>query len=190
MAPRNIDTKQEILRIGMDLIKRYGYNAFSYADISKALDMKNAAVHYHFRGKEDLLTGILDQYLNDYVLMGKQLQGSGFTALQKLEKFIERYSVLTEMECICIIGSVASDFNTLPESVKVKIKELVSLVLQMVEKTLQEGKKRGEFHFTESAKTQALLIMTNLAAGVQLSRITGKSDYELIRKALVRQVKG
>lgn len=185
-----MDTKQEILRIGMDLIKRYGYNAFSYADISKALNMKNAAVHYHFRGKEDLLAGILDQYLNEYVLMGKQLQGSGFTALQKLDKFIERYSVLTEMDCICIIGSVASDFNTLPESVKVKIKELVSLVLQMVEKTLQEGKKKGEFHFTETAKTQALLIMTNLAAGVQLSRITGKQDYALIRKALVRQVKG
>lgn len=185
-----MDTKQEILRIGMDLIKRYGYNAFSYADISKALNMKNAAVHYHFRGKEDLLAGILDQYLNEYVLMGKQLQGSGFTALQKLGKFIERYSVLTEMGCICIIGSVASDFNTLPESVKVKIKELISLVLQQVEKTLQEGKKKGEFHFTESAKTQALLIMTNLAAGVQLSRITGKQDYEFIRKALVRQVKG
>ncbi len=174
----------------MDLIKRYGYNAFSYADISKKLDMKNAAVHYHFRGKEDLLAGILDQYLNDYVLMGKQLQASGLTALQKLEKFIERYSVLTEIDCICIIGSVASDFNTLPEAVKIKIKELVALVLQLVEKTLQEGKKKGEFHFTESAKTQALLIMTNLAAGVQLSRITGKQDYSFIRKAIVRQVKG
>lgn len=71
MAPRNQDTKQEILRIGMDLIKRYGYNAFSYADISKVLEMKNAAVHYHFRGKEDLLAGILDQYLDDYVQLGK-----------------------------------------------------------------------------------------------------------------------
>lgn len=189
MAPRNQDTKQEILRIGMDLIKRYGYNAFSYADISKALEMKNAAVHYHFRGKEDLLAGILDQYLDEYILMGKQLQASRLTALQKLDKFIERYSVLVDSNCICIIGSVASDYNTLPESVRTRVIELIGLVLGMVEKTLREGKRTGEFHFTESARTQALLIMTNLAAGVQLARISGKQDYVQIRKALLRQVK-
>lgn len=85
---------------------------------------------------------------------------------------------------------MASDYNTLPESVKARVTELIDLVLGMVEKTLQEGKKKGEFHFTESARTQALLIMTNLAAGVQLARISGKQDYVQIRKALLRQVKG
>jgi len=173
----------------MDLIKRYGYNAFSYADISKKLDVKNAAVHYHFRGKEDLLGGILDNYIKEYVQMGKRLQASELSALQKLDMFIERYSVLVDMSCICIIGSVASDYNTLPESVKAKVTALVQLVLALVEKTLQEGKKSGELQFTESARTQALLIMTNLAAGVQLARISGKKDYEMIRKALLRQVK-
>ncbi|MBI2283191.1 MAG: TetR/AcrR family transcriptional regulator [Bacteroidetes bacterium] len=190
MAPRNQDTKQEILRIGTDLIKRYGYNAFSYADISKVLQMKNAAVHYHFRGKEDLLAAILDQYLDDYIQMGKQLQVLRLTALQKLDQFIERYSVLVDSNCICIIGSVASDYNTLPESVKTRVTELIELVLGLVEKTLLEGKKKGEFHFTVPARTQALLIMTNLAAGVQLARISGKQDYVKIRKALLGQVKG
>jgi hypothetical protein len=61
--------------------------------------------------------------------------------------------------------------------------------MSMVEQTLAEGKRKGELVFTEPPKTQALLIMTNLAAGVQLARISGKKDYEAIRKAIIRQVK-
>lgn len=189
MTARNTDTKEEIIRIGKELIKVYGYNAFSYADISKQLNMKNAAVHYHFRGKEDLLAGILDNYINDYIVLGKQLQTSGLSAIRKLEKFIEKYSCLVDCNSICIIGSVASDYNTLPESVKEKTAALIELVIGMVEKTLLEGKRNGEFNFTESARTQALLLMTNLAAGVQLARIVGKKDYQAIRKALIRQLK-
>lgn len=189
MTARSTDTKQEIIRIGKELIKLYGYNAFSYADISRELNMKNAAVHYHFPGKEDLLAGILQNYINEYELMGKQLHVSGLPAVQKLGKFIDRYSHLVEGNSICIIGSVAADYNTLPESVKEKTAELIELVMSLVEKTLQEGKRNGEFSFNESARTQALLFMTNLAAGVQLARISGKKDYDAIKKALIRQLK-
>ncbi|MEO7529791.1 MAG: TetR/AcrR family transcriptional regulator [Sediminibacterium sp.] len=189
MTARNTDTKEEIIRIGKELIKLYGYNAFSYADISSQLNMKNAAVHYHFRGKEDLLAGILDNYINDYSLLGKHLQASGLSAMQKLEKFIERYSQLVDSNSICIIGSVAADYNTLPESVKEKTSDLIEMVMNLVEKTLQEGKRSGELSFSESSRTQALLIMTNLAAGVQLARISGKKDYHAIKKALIRQLK-
>lgn len=189
MTARNTDTKQEIIRIGKGLIRMYGYNAFSYADISKELNIKNAAVHYHFRGKEDLLAGILDNYIAEYQLFGKQLQASPATALQKLEKFIERYSLLADGNCICIIGSVASDYNTLPESVKEKTTQLIDLAVSMIEKILQEGKRKGEIQFTETARTRTLLLLTNLAAGVQLARISGKKDYESIRKAMVKQLK-
>ncbi len=189
MTARSTDTKQEIIRIGKSLIRMYGYNAFSYADISKELNIKNAAVHYHFRGKEDLLAGILDNYMEEYQQLGKHLQASSLTALQKLEKFIERYSTLAECNCICIIGSVASDYNTLPESVKEKTTQLIGLAVSMIEKILLEGKRKGELHFEESARTRTLLLLTNLAAGVQLARISGKKDYDAIRKAAISQLK-
>ncbi|TDO27102.1 TetR/AcrR family transcriptional regulator [Sediminibacterium goheungense] len=189
MTARNTDTKEEIVRIGTALIKSHGYNAFSYADIAEKLQVRNAAIHYHFRGKEDLLSEIIDQYIESYTLLDKQLKAAGASATVVLEKFIERYSCLVDANSICIIGSIASDFNTLPESVKEKVKQLVGLVLKLVEQTLVAGKKTGEFTFSEVPKTQTLLVMTNLAAGVQLARITGKRDYDTIKKAIIRQLK-
>jgi AcrR family transcriptional regulator len=189
VSARNTDTKEEILRIGKHFIQYYGYNAFSYADIARELNIKNAAVHYHFRGKEDLLIALVDNNIENYQVLAKQLKLAAMSTLKKLEKFIEPYSTLCEAESICIIGSIASDYKTLPESVKAKISSLIELVLGLVEQTLSEGKKKGELQFSESARTQALLIMTNLAAGVQLARISGKKDYDSIRKAVIRQLK-
>lgn len=189
MTARNTDTKDEIVKIGTALIKSHGYNAFSYADIAEKLQVRNAAIHYHFRGKEDLLSEIIDQYIELYTSIDKQLKATGASATVALEKFIERYSCLVDDCSICIIGSIASDYNTLPVSVKEKVNHLVTMVLQMVEQTLAAGKKSGEFSFYEPPKIQTLLLMTNLAAGVQLARITGKKDYDTIRKAIIRQLK-
>ncbi|MDZ4795221.1 MAG: TetR/AcrR family transcriptional regulator [Bacteroidota bacterium] len=188
MTPRYTDTKEEILRLGTELIQLYGYNAFSYADISKKLDMKNAAVHYHFPGKEDLFASIVQQYIDRYHELGKNLDRPGITAKQKIEAFISRYTALAEQNKICIIGSVCSDYNTLPHSVRAKMGELIDLVLSMVAKVLKEGKTNGEFHFEETPHTQSLLMMTNLAAGVQLSRITGQKDYTAICRSIIKQI--
>jgi TetR/AcrR family transcriptional regulator, transcriptional repressor for nem operon len=188
MAVRTSDTREEILKLGTHLIQLYGYNAFSYADISKELGIKNAAVHYHYPGKEDLLAAIIDQYILKYEELDKKLSAPGISSKQKIEAFINRYSDLCEQNKICIIGSVCSDFNTMPDAVKSKLTNLIEMVLGMVEKVLQQGRKNGDFSFPETARAKALLIMTNLAAGVQLSRITGQKDYRTICKSILSQI--
>jgi len=188
MTGRITDTKNEILRLGTHLIQLYGYNAFSYADISKELNIKNAAIHYHYPGKEDLLAAIIDQYIARYEDLDKQLSAPGITSRQKIETIINRYSNLCDQNKICIIGSVCSDYNTMPENVKTKLSQLIEMVLSMVEKVLQQGRRNGEFIFSETARTKSLMIMTNLAAGVQLARITGEKDYRAICKNLITQI--
>ena len=188
MAVKINDTKETILRLGAELIQQVGYHAFSYADIAKKLDIKNAAVHYHFPGKADLYESIVDAHIQNYTRMGQEMEHASITAKAKLEMIFNRYSNLVDCDRICVIGAIAADYKTLPENARAKVATLVDLVLKLVEKTLQEGKKNGEFTFPESARVQTLLIMTNLSAGVQLARITGKKDFETIRKTIIKQL--
>lgn len=188
MIPKTNDTKEAILQLGAGLIQQVGYHAFSYADIAKKLNIKNAAVHYHFPGKADLYESIVDSHIKNYTLLGKEMEQSSIRSKSKLERIFNRYSNLVDCDRICVIGAIASDYKTLPEKTRSKVATLVELVLKLVEKTLQEGKKNGEFTFTESARVQTLLIMTNLSAGVQLARITGKKDFETIRKSILKQL--
>ena len=39
-----------------------GFHAFSYQDISSALGVRNAAVHYHFRTKVLLVAAVVERY--------------------------------------------------------------------------------------------------------------------------------
>ncbi len=188
MAVRPTDTKEAILRLGTEFIQTYGYNAFSYADISKELHIKNAAVHYHFPGKENLLAGIIDQHIQRYRELAITFANPGIPSKQKLQSIISRYSALCDQGRICLIGSVCADYHTLPDSVKTRLSELIGLVLGMVEKVLREGKKKGELQFTETARVKSMLLMTNLAAGVQLARITGQKDYTAICNSLLKQI--
>ncbi len=174
--------------MGAALIQEVGYHAFSYADIAKKLQIKNAAVHYHFPGKADLYESIVETHIQNYTMIGQELDRASISSKAKLERIFGRYSNLVDGDRICIIGAIASDYKTLPEKARTKVAELVELVLKLVEKILQEGKKKGDFNFRESARTQTLLIMTNLSAGVQLARITGKKDFETIRKTILKQV--
>ena len=188
VIPKQKDTKEAILRIGAELIQQVGYNAFSYADIAKKLDIKNAAVHYHFPGKIDLYESIVDGHIEDYTVLAQQMAQATIASKAKLELIFSRYSNLVDCDRICVIGAIAADYKILPPAVKEKVGTLVALVLKLVEKTLQEGKRSGEFTFPETARTQTLLIMTNLSAGVQLARITGKKDFETIRKSILKQL--
>jgi len=190
VVTKNNDTREAILHLGASLIQQVGYHAFSYADIAKSLNIKNAAVHYHFPTKADLYESVVEAHIENYLLIGKELEKATVPAKAKLEKIISRYTHLVEVDRICVIGAIAADYKTLPVNTREKVVTLVELVLKLVEKTLTEGKKNGEFTFTESSRVQTLMIMTNLSAGVQLARITGKKDFDTIRKSILKQLSG
>ena len=70
-------TKKTIVHLGDELIRRNGYNAFSYADIAKSLQVKNAPIHYHFPSKSDLATAIVDWHIQSFERYGKSLHRNG-----------------------------------------------------------------------------------------------------------------
>ncbi len=57
------DTKARALAIALDLFSRNGYDATSMRAISEELGVTKAALYYHFAGKEDLVRGILEDFM-------------------------------------------------------------------------------------------------------------------------------
>ena len=122
---------------------------------------------------------IQEASMSNYLLL-RDNQQSGPYSLEKLAELGLRSSDLVWVQGESTGWVYAVDIEELAE--------LVEMVLSMVEKVLQQGKRSGELTFSETARTKSLLIMTNLAAGVQLSRITGKKDYMAICKSIIDQV--
>jgi len=179
-------TKEKILKLGEALIRQKGYNAFSYQDISKPLEIKNAAVHYYFPKKSDLAIGIFRTAQERFDAMWSRHEGG--TAKSKLLAFIKVYGDSAEQDMVCLVGAMASEFYSLDGPVKEELKLIVDDIAKKLTAILAEGKKNGEFHFEESAHTKALLIVTNLLAGLQLARINGRQSFEVIRNSIIKSI--
>lgn len=181
-----IDTKKQILDAAENLLLDSGYNGFSYKDISNALSMKNASIHYHFPQKTDLGVAIIRRAKKRFETWTDSMAGNDISCLKKLNGFFLIFKKYVEREQqICLGGALETDFKTLPEEMQKETRIFISNVLQWLETLLAEGRSKGEFKFTGTAKDQALLIMSSLQGAIQIVRVTAPSCFD----ATVKQIK-
>ena len=181
------ETREIIIQLGDKLLRKKGYNAFSYADISKELGIKNAAIHYHFPTKPDLIMAIINLHNERFQNFKKDI--SRKSSLEKISKFLDTYSKIQTEEKICIVGALATDWDTIDKHSQKHLQEVADDILQWLTAVLNEGLKNKELNFTETPKTKALLIISNMLAATQLARVIGDKNFNTIRSAILSGLK-
>ncbi len=90
MSPQK-DTKVEILDLAENLLRDRGFNAFSYANISSVLKIKNAAIHYYFPGKADLGVAVIQRARERFANWARDQKIVSKTPAERHEAFFRRY---------------------------------------------------------------------------------------------------
>lgn len=182
-----MSTRDAIVQLGDELIRDKGYNAFSFYDIAKTLGIKNASIHYHFPTKTDLGVCII----KDHIQRLEQLMAktAGKDAMTKLKAFFSIYTATKSKNEVCLVGSLATDLHTVDKRVQDELKLFANKVLNWVTQILQEGKAAKQFSFTIPPRTKALMIITNMLAALQLSRLTNDKDFNSIQQAILKELK-
>ncbi|MEQ8368569.1 MAG: TetR/AcrR family transcriptional regulator [Roseicyclus sp.] len=62
-----METKHALLDHAEAFVRSRGFDAFSYADLSGALGIRKASVHYHFPTKSDLALALITRYARRFV---------------------------------------------------------------------------------------------------------------------------
>ncbi len=180
-------TRDQILKLSDKLIRDKGFNGFSFHDISKTIGIKTASIHYHFPTKADLGVATVKGHLKSLEEIKKTIANK--SPFQKLEAFFSIYVKVKSEKSVCLVGSLATDLNTVDGKVKVELKNLATAILELVTETLEDGKSKGVFHFQIPARTKALMIITNMLGIVQLMRLTGEQDFEAMKGSIVKELK-
>jgi len=182
-----MNTKEQIVQLGNQLIRDKGFNGFSFYDISKKLQIKNASIHYYFPTKTDLGVSILK---NDREKIKSLIQSTeSKNPLEKLKIFLSVYTKIQMEGKVCIVGSLATDLKTLEPKVTKELKLLAQEVLAWVTSILEEGKKKKVFSYQGNARTKALMIITNMLAAVQVCRLTSEKDFYSIQETIIKELK-
>ena len=180
-------TRENIVRLADRLIRDKGFNAFSFYDISRGLKIKNASIHYHFATKADLGVSILADHKQK--LQALILATANKSPQIKLDAFLSIYNTIQSEGCVCLIGSLATDLKSLDPKIAKELKVFAVEFLEWVTAILEEGKAKKVFSYPGSARTKALMIISNMLAALQLSRLTNEGDFYTIQKEVVKDLR-
>jgi TetR/AcrR family transcriptional regulator, transcriptional repressor for nem operon len=173
-----LDTRQQILDLAENLIRSKGYNSFSYQDIATMLGVKSAAIHYHFPTKEVLGLEVIKENIKRFTKFKEHVFGLELEV--QLDEFIKTYTDSFDKNNVCIVGAISVEYYGLPETMTTVMTGLATIIHDWLTKLLAIGKAAGVFHFDIKPEKKALLIISNLAAGIQLSRLLGPQAFDNI----------
>ncbi|MGV3597214.1 MAG: TetR/AcrR family transcriptional regulator [Bacteroidota bacterium] len=179
-------TRETIIQLGDTLIRQKGYNAFSYQNISKPLGVKNAAIHYHFPTKTDLLISVIQFQIQKFEVFVEDV--SGLNELEQVRRFLEIYTDAFCNNSVCFVGAMATDWDTVDEDAKPHMKKMASGIYEWLTNSLENGLQKGSLLFNEPPATKALLIITNMMAATQLGRILGTDSFDTLKQAVIYSI--
>jgi TetR/AcrR family transcriptional repressor of nem operon len=183
---RNTNTKRAILDLAESFLQDKGYNGFSYAHIAAELDVKNAAVHYHYPAKDDLARAVIKRYRDRFQLWVNNARVKDLTPDKKLDWFFAMYaSIRADHGKVCLVGVMEAEFNSIPESLQEETRLMNRELLAWLEETLQQGRDAGLFHFKGEVEAKAALVLSGVQGALQMARALGAKKFT----AVVEQMK-
>ncbi|MGG1678496.1 TetR/AcrR family transcriptional regulator [Neobacillus sp. NRS-1170] len=178
--------KTQIIDLALKLIREKGYVAISYDDLSKRLGVTKGSIHYHFEKKEDLGVAVTDLVLQNLQDFLSFITNSKLTVEEKIKHFLERQIVLSDGG-ICPVSSLQSDYESLPEKVRQKVREISQLEITIIKNILRVTLvERG----AEEIESLAFAIVSCMKGTIQYGRVLGKEILQQAMNEIYRLLKG
>ncbi len=177
------DTRSEIIRLAGELIRSIGYNAFSYTDISKKLEIKNAAIHYYFPSKADLGVEVIKENTIAFNCLIESWKGLDYRL--QFTNYIHMHDSFIDKSWVCVVGALAPSYDTLPENMQKELEMLVYMIVGWLTDLLERGRESEVFSFTEIPRTKAFMIHSALLSSLQMSKILKNDVYKSIQEGLL-----
>jgi TetR/AcrR family transcriptional repressor of nem operon len=150
--------RESLLDHAQTIMMTRGYNGFSYRDLSELVGVKTSSIHYYFPTKEDLALEAVNAYSAD-VMSSIYAIDSSAPAEKKLDRYTRLFGrIIGDGKQICLCGMLASDMESLPESVRHAVQAFFKANENWLAKVLAEGDAQGTLnaHGKPEATARAL----------------------------------
>ncbi len=173
------NTREQIIDQAFQLMLQRGLHGFSYRDISEPLGVKNAAIHYHFPNKMDLIAALIDENHQVLKKATSEFMAYGGPARPQLEGlFAFTMNQIQRGRPICMVGALAVDYDDLSDDIKDANDRFMKDSIKWLSKVLETGLEREEFTFEGGAERKAVSILATIQGARQMARVHGMDILE------------
>jgi len=172
------DTKTAIMDTAQALIQRGGANAMSYQHISEAVGIRKASIHHHFPTKDHLIDAVIERYADYIFEVMDRIFASKAEPAAKLKKYAALFeATLSEGDCdkACLFGMLGAELSSLDNPAAARVRRFYEESEKRLASVLEEGRKKGKFHFKGDARLAAAVFFALLEGGALIARAQGGS---------------
>ncbi|MEL6224758.1 MAG: TetR/AcrR family transcriptional regulator [Cyanobacteria bacterium J06627_8] len=182
------NTAQRILDVAQDMVRRQGYSAFSYADISQQVGIRKASIHYHFPSKDELVKRLVMRYRDNISQQCDRISRSPMRLDEKLMEFANLYRDGLSQRQICLCAMLAADFEVLSEPIQSEIWAYFQETEAWLSSLLQQGCDQGIWQCSPSPEHEAKGLISMLQGAQLLARSStdGQAAFEQIIYPLIQ----
>jgi len=158
----------EILDAAEQMVRRGGYNGFSYREIAKRVGIKAASVHYHFPGKGDLGAAVARRYADRFLDALGDAGDPKTTPAVLLQRYVDAYRKgLIDEGLMCLCGMLGAEVTALPEPVARETKRFFERNIDWLMQLFQRDAN------AEEPRKSALRTIAMLEGAMILARTLG-----------------
>lgn len=173
------NTREQIVDRAFQLMLQRGLNGFSYRDISEPLGVKNAAIHYHFPSKKDLVRELIREYHQTLRQLTGAFMAYGGDAKEQIEGLfrftLQQFGIGRP---VCLVGALTMEYEELDDEARNAMDRFMEDSMSWLTKVLEDGRTQGEFEFNGCAKSKAFSILAMIQGARQMARIHGQELLE------------
>lgn len=178
--------RETILKTAAKLFATQGFEATTTLQIAREAGVTEPLIYYHFKGKDDLFTRIIDAAFSEYFSRINALEKNPDSPFGQIQKLIElQYDIAEEMpnEIGLIVNTCPARLNDPQDICAGNVKEYRRRLLGYLTRCLSEGARSGEFEQVPVEET-AILILSVINGIVRYSKMNRDPEKNL-RKAAV-----
>ena len=167
-------TAEKIHNVAERLVQLRGFNAFSYQDVSKAVGIRKASLHYHFATKADLGVALIGRYRGNFLDALKEIEERTADPALRLERYANLYGAVLRKKRMCMCGMLATDAATLPKAMRDSVAGFFDENVAWLARVLEDGRKRKELAFEGTAQATAAFFVSALEGAMLLAHGSGR----------------
>ncbi len=178
--------KETILKTAARLFAAQGFDATTTIQLAREAGVTEPLIYYHFKGKDELFTRILEATYDTYESRLQTLNRNPDHPFENIEKLVHLHLDFVEQmpdESYLIISTCPARLND-PEDICARIVgDQRRRLFSLVQKCLAAGVESGEFYDVPVEETAGLLVA--LISGLLRQRVLNLDGKKNMRRTAV-----
>ncbi len=167
-----MDRKADILDSAERLVRRRGYDAFSYADIEKEVGIRKASIHHHYARKADLALAVIERYAGRFDASLDSIAERERSAAAQLMGYLDAYrSALSGGDMLCLCVALSASRDSLSEPVLKELNAFHDASIKWLEQVFARALDDGSLADVGDPRTEATGCLALVEGAMLLARV-------------------